>query len=51
LIKEKMDKGEVDPEFIDIFCDKGIFERETTKRILEAGNTIGLCGNFHGDEL
>ena len=30
-----MKKGEIDPEFIDIFCEKKFFERESTKKILE----------------
>lgn len=46
-----MDKGEINPEMIDVFCDKGIFERETTVKILKAGHEIGLKANFHGDEL
>ncbi len=29
-----MDKGEIDPEFIDVFCEKGVFERNSTKKIL-----------------
>ena len=36
---------------IDVFCDLGIFERENTKKILQAGINIGLEPNFHGDEL
>lgn len=46
-----MDKGEINPELIDVFCDAGIFERETTRQILEAGYKIGLEANFHGDEI
>lgn len=46
-----MDKKEINPEMIDVFCDAGIFEKETTKRILEAGAKIGLEANFHGDEI
>lgn len=30
-IKELKDKGEINPEFIDVFCEKGIFELESTK--------------------
>lgn len=41
----------INPEFIDVFCEKGVFEGECTKKILEAGLKYGLRGNFHGDEL
>ena len=36
---------------IDVFCEKGVFDRNTTRRILEAGKAAGLAPNFHGDEL
>ena len=29
-----MEKGEINPEMIDVFCDQGIFERESTREIL-----------------
>ncbi|XP_073429295.1 probable imidazolonepropionase [Dendrobates tinctorius] len=38
-------------ENIDVFCEKGVFDLESTKRILLAGKDIGLQLNFHGDEL
>lgn len=41
----------MDPKQIDIFCEKGFFDRDQTRRILEAGKAAGLSGNFHGDEL
>jgi imidazolonepropionase len=44
-------KGEISPEFIDVFCETGVFEIEDTRRILEAGIKAGLEINFHGDEL
>ncbi|XP_071491307.1 probable imidazolonepropionase [Diadema antillarum] len=50
-IKELMEKGELKVENIDVFCDKGIFEVEETRRILEAGTKMGMAINFHGDEL
>jgi imidazolonepropionase len=50
-IKEAIDKQIIDPELIDVFCEKGVFERETSKKILEAGKAIGLKINFHGDEI
>jgi imidazolonepropionase len=39
-------------ENIDVFCEKGVFSREESRRILLAGKTTGgLRINFHGDEL
>lgn len=46
-----MDQNLINPELIDVFCDVGIYSRESTKQILEAGMKIGLEANFHGDEL
>jgi imidazolonepropionase len=34
-----------------VFCEKGVFERDDSRRILEAGARAGLKINFHGDEL
>lgn len=34
-----------------MFCEKGVFDLESTRRILQAGKDIGLQINFHGDEL
>lgn len=50
-LEDLMKKGEIDPEFIDVFAEVGVFEKENTKRILQAGKKIGLKGNFHGDEI
>mgnify|MGYP000235322544 FL=1 len=36
---------------IDVFCEKGVFGLDDTRKILEAGKAIGLAVNFHGDEL
>ncbi len=30
-----MDKQEINPELIDVFCEPGVFERENTKKILQ----------------
>uniref|UniRef100_A0A183C4M3 imidazolonepropionase n=1 Tax=Globodera pallida TaxID=36090 RepID=A0A183C4M3_GLOPA len=38
-------------ENVDVFCEKGVFELDSTRRILEAGKAIGLNANFHADEL
>jgi len=50
LVKRKAD-GEINPEFIDVFHEKGVFEYEDTQKILEAGQREGFLVNFHGDEL
>lgn len=50
-IKQLKEEGTINPQFIDVFCEKGIFELECTKRILEAGKAIGLQAAFHGEEL
>ena len=47
LIQENL----INPEMIDVFCEKNIYELETTERILLAGKNIGLEANFHGEEL
>ncbi len=41
----------VPPSFSDVFCEKGVFEYEESRRILEAGKNAGLKINFHGDEI
>lgn len=46
-----MKSGELYVENIDVFCEKGVFEADHTKRILEAGKKAGFRINFHGDEL
>ncbi|PIK37027.1 putative imidazolonepropionase [Apostichopus japonicus] len=43
--------GDLHVENIDVFCEKGVFNREQTEQILKAGVNGGLAINFHGDEL
>ena len=44
--------GEFNVENIDVFCEKGVFDVEQTRRILRAGKSrAGLRINFHGEEL
>lgn len=50
-IKTLMDQGELHVDNIDVFCEKGVFDTESTRQILEAGTKIGMQINFHGDEL
>ncbi|XP_031571789.1 probable imidazolonepropionase [Actinia tenebrosa] len=50
-IQKLMKNGELTVENIDVFCEKGVFETEDTRKILQAGKEAGLAINFHGDEL
>lgn len=38
-------------EFNDVFCERGVFTPEQTKRILEAGKEYGLIPKIHADEI
>ncbi|MBP3729305.1 MAG: imidazolonepropionase [Lachnospiraceae bacterium] len=38
-------------EFCDVFCEKGVFTAEETRRILEAGKRQGLIPKIHADEI
>jgi imidazolonepropionase len=38
-------------EFNDVFCEKGVFTPEQSKRILEAGKRYGLLPKIHADEI
>lgn len=38
-------------EFCDVFCERGVFTIEQSKRILEAGKKYGLKLKIHADEI
>ena len=38
-------------EFCDVFCDRGAFTREQSKRILERGKEHGLSPRLHAEQL
>ena len=38
-------------EFCDVFCEKGVFSAEESRRILEAGKEHGLAPKIHADEI
>lgn len=38
-------------EFNDVFCEKGVFTPEQSRRILEAGKRYGLTPKIHADEI
>jgi len=44
-------KGELAVENFDVFCEKGVFELEHTRRLLEAARESKLALNFHAEEL
>ncbi|XP_029810136.1 probable imidazolonepropionase isoform X1 [Suricata suricatta] len=50
-LKELGSRGEIHVDNIDVFCEKGVFDLNSTRRILQSGKDLGLQINFHGDEL
>lgn len=38
-------------QFIDVFCEKGVFDIEQSRRILTAGKEHGLVPKLHADEI
>ena len=50
-IETMMNQKLLSVENVDVFCEKGVFDTEQSRRILQAGKEIGLRINFHGDEL
>lgn len=50
-LKELVKNGQIHVDNIDVFCEKGVFDLDSTRRILQGGKDIGLQINFHGDEL
>jgi len=38
-------------EFNDVFCERGVFTPEQSRRILEAGKQYGLLPKIHADEI
>ncbi|XP_054707020.1 probable imidazolonepropionase [Uloborus diversus] len=50
-LKLMMDTNDMSVDNIDVFCEKGVFDVEQSRRILETGRILGLQLNFHGDEL
>ncbi|XP_054708015.1 probable imidazolonepropionase [Uloborus diversus] len=50
-LKLMMATNDMSVDNIDVFCEKGVFDVEQSRRILEAGRVLGLQLNFHGDEL
>ncbi|WP_327050508.1 imidazolonepropionase [Halomicrococcus gelatinilyticus] len=38
-------------EFCDVFCEEGVFDVEQSRRVLEAGEAVGLKPKVHAEEL
>ncbi len=54
LICEEMIPGVAEEKlakFCDVFCEKGVFSAEESKKILEAGKKYGLIPKIHADEI
>ncbi|KAI9184090.1 putative imidazolonepropionase [Blastocladiella emersonii ATCC 22665] len=50
-ILREVEAGTVHVDNIDVFYEKGVFEREETVAVLKRGRELGWAINFHGDEL
>lgn len=50
-IHKQISANNLQVDNIDVFCEKGVFDLSSTRRILQAGKDMGLNINFHGDEL
>lgn len=50
LMKLQKD-GQLHVDSIDVFCEKGVFDVEQSRAILQAGRRAGLRLNFHAEEL
>ena len=44
-------KAENLAEFVDVFCEDGVFDVEESRRMLEAGQKLGLRARIHADEI
>ncbi|KAM8883897.1 putative imidazolonepropionase [Synchiropus picturatus] len=50
-LREKITDGTLCVDNIDVFCEHGVFDINSTRQILQSGKDMGLHINFHGDEL
>lgn len=50
-LRALMSAGTLRVDNIDVFCEQGVFDLDSTRSILQAGKDLGLNINFHGDEL
>ena len=50
-LQQHCQEGLLSIDNIDVFCEKGVFDTDTSRQILRAGQEVGWKVNFHGDEL
>lgn len=43
--------GEHLAEFVDVFCEEGVFDPEQSRKMLAAGQALGLKAKIHADEI
>lgn len=51
IVKEIIPRLADAAEFVDVFCEEGVFSVEDSRRILEAGREAGLGLKVHAEEL
>lgn len=51
IIDDMLPKTKGLAQFCDVFCEKGVFTREQSRRILEAGKNYSLTPKIHADEI
>jgi len=51
VIDEMLPKTKGLAQFCDVFCEKGVFTVNQSKKILEAGKKYGLIPKIHADEI
>jgi imidazolonepropionase len=51
VIRNMLPKIKDFAKYCDVFCEKGVFTPDQSKRILEAGKTHGLTPKIHADEI
>jgi hypothetical protein len=51
-LSKEIEKGTIEVDNIDVFCEKGVFSVEQTEKIFEKSRQLcNLHINFHSDEL
>ena len=50
-IADLCSSGQLHVDNIDVFCEKGVFNTDQTREVLQTGKQAGWNINFHGDEL
>ena len=50
-MQELIRQGKLNIENVDVFCEKGVYNVDQTRRILKEARKGGFRINFHGEEL